>query len=149
MPHSASSVPETGVKPPELSVVVASVNGWRVLGPTLDALDAQPERGRMEVIVVDAVGGETRTRLRARRPGVELIEADRDTIPRLRHLGVLRAKGDLVAILEDHGRVSPDWAASILRAHQGPWGAVGGAVENGMPGLVNWAVSFGDSPPTI
>ena len=128
---------------PALSVVVASVNGWEMLEPTLRALDAQPERPRMEVIVVEAVGGETRRALREHRPGVEVIAVDaRRTIPALRHLGVVRAKGDLVAILEDHGEVAPDWASALLEAHQGPWGAVGGVVENGRTGLVNWAAFF-------
>ena len=47
-----------------------------------------------------------------------------------------------MAILEDHGTVAPNWAATVLQAHQGPWGAVGGAVENGKNGWVNWAVYF-------
>ena len=132
---------------PILSVVIASVNGWSVLGPTLEALDAQPERDRMEVIVVEAVGGATRDRLRAHRPRVVVIEAERQPIPKLRHLGVRRARGDLVAILEDHGQVAPDWAASIVEAHDGPWGAVGGPVENGKDGLVNWAVYFCEYTP--
>ncbi|MBV8076319.1 MAG: glycosyltransferase, partial [Planctomycetaceae bacterium] len=141
----STSLPETDM--PDLSVVVASVNGWDVLGPTLEALDAQPGRDRIEVIVVDALGGEARERLRARRPRVELIESDRRPIPRLRHLGVCRARGRIVAILEDHGRVAPDWAAGILEAHRGPWGAVGGVVENGRSGLVNWAVFFCEYSP--
>ncbi|MBV8383472.1 MAG: glycosyltransferase, partial [Planctomycetaceae bacterium] len=141
----SSSLPETDI--PDLSVVVASVNGWDVLVPTLEALDAQPGRDRIEVIVVDALGGEARQRLRARRPRVELIESDRQPIPRLRHLGVCRARGRIVAILEDHGRVAPDWAAGILEAHRGPWGAVGGVVENGRSGLVNWAVFFCEYSP--
>ena len=87
------------------------------------------------------------TRLRARRPRVELVESARQPIPRLRHLGVCRARGRIVAILEDHGRVAPDWATSVLKAHQGPWGAVGGAVENGRHGLVNWAVFFCEYTP--
>jgi Glycosyl transferase family 2 len=128
---------------PALSVVVASVNGWEMLEPTLQALDAQPERSRMEVIVVEAVGGETRRALREHRPRVEVIPVDEKlTIPALRHLGVIRAKGDLVAILEDHGEVAHDWAGALLEAHRGPWGAVGGVVENGRDGLVNWAVFF-------
>ena len=49
-----------------------------------------------------------------------------------------------MAILEDHGRVAPDWAASVLEAPQGPWGAVGGPVGNGRPGLVTWAVDVCD-----
>jgi hypothetical protein len=131
------------VEAPILSVVVASVNGWPVLGPTLRALDALPERARMEVIVVDVVGGETRKRLQAHQPAVVLIEvAERLAIPRLRFLGVERARGDLVAIIEDHGEVSRGWAGALLRAHQGPCGAVGGPMENGRHGLVNWAVFF-------
>lgn len=132
---------------PDLSVVVASVNGWEVLEPTLRALDAQAERGIMEIIVVDAVGGAVRDHLRARQPSVELIEAERKPIPMLRHLGVCRARGKVVAILEDHGRVAPSWAASILEAHKGHWAAVGGAVENGKGGLVNWAVYFCEYTP--
>ena len=133
---------------PALSVVVASVNGWSMLGPTLRALDAQPERSRMEVIVVEAVGGETRRALREHRPRVEVIAVDeKRTIPALRHLGVVRARGDLVAILEDHGEVAPDWACALLEAHEGPWGAVGGVVENGRDGLVNWAAFFCEYAP--
>jgi hypothetical protein len=132
---------------PALSVVVASVNGWDVLGPTLDALDAQPERDRIEVIVVEAVGEPVRMRLRGHQPPVVLVESERLPIPRLRHLGVCRARGKVVAILEDHGRVAPDWAAVVLQAHQGPWAAVGGAVENGQGGLLNWAVFFCEYTP--
>jgi Glycosyl transferase family 2 len=128
---------------PSLSVVVASVNGWPVLAPTLRALDAQPERGRMEVIVVDTVGGATREQLRAHRPAVELVEvSERLAIPHMRFLGVERARAQIVAIVEDHGEVSRGWASAVLRAHQGRWGAVGGPVENGREGLVNWAVFF-------
>jgi hypothetical protein len=135
------------VETPELSVVVASVNGWDVLGPTLDALDAQPERGRMEVIVVEAVGESVRSCLRGRRWPVIVAESERLPIPRLRHLGVCRSRGKVVAILEDHGRVAPDWVSVVLQAHQGPWAAVGGAVENGKNGLLNWAVFFCEYTP--
>jgi hypothetical protein len=132
---------------PELSVVIASVNGWDVLEPTLNALDELPERDRTEVIVVETLGSATRARLRDRRQPVVLVESDRQPIPRLRYRGVLRAKGRLVAILEDHARVDRDWAASLIAAHRGPWGAVGGAVENGKGGLVNWAVYFCEYAP--
>ena len=133
---------------PALSVVIASVNGWEVLGPTLRALDAQAERPDMEIVVVDAVGGETRAAIEAHRPAVELIAVDdRLPIPRLRHLGVRRASGEVIAIVEDHGEADPTWASALLRMHEGPWGAVGGAVENGQTGLVNWAVFFCEYTP--
>src|SRR5262249_46566880 len=58
-----------------------------------------------------------------------------------------RARGRVVAILEDHARVDRGWAAALLKAHEGPWGAVGGPVENGQGGLVNWAVYFCEYAP--
>jgi hypothetical protein len=132
---------------PDLSVVLASVNGWHVLEPTLRALDAQPERDRMEIIVVETLGGRVREKLRAHQPGVVVVESERLPIPRLRHRGVCRARGRLVAILEDHGEVAYGWAATVLESHEGPWGAVGGTVENGKDGLVNWAVYFCEYTP--
>jgi hypothetical protein len=138
----------TTVEAPALSVVIASVNGWTLLEPTLRAIDALPERPRIEVIVVEAVGGSTRRTLLEHRPPVEVIAVDeKRTIPALRYLGVTRAKGDLIAILEDHGEVASDWASALLEAHKGPWGAVGGVVENGRDGLVNWAAFFCEYTP--
>jgi glycosyltransferase involved in cell wall biosynthesis len=132
---------------PVLSVVVASVNGRAVLEPTLDALDTLPERDRIEVIVVETVGLATREHVRARRPEVVLVEAERQSIPRLRYAGIVRARGELVAILEDHARVDRGWAAALLKEHERPWGAVGGPVENGNDGLVNWAAFFCEYAP--
>ncbi len=133
---------------PQLSVVIASVNGLALLGPTLDALDAQPERARMQVIVVEAVGGATREALHRRVPRVEVVAVDeKSTIPALRHRGVIRARGDLVAILEDHGEVEAGWASALIEAHEGPWGAVGGVVENGRTGLVDRAAFFCEYAP--
>ena len=129
---------------PVLSIVIASVNGLGVLGPTLDSIDRLAERDRIEVIVVEPIGGSIRDHLRARRKAVVVIPlAEKRSIPRLRYLGVRRARGDLIAILEDHAEVDPNWASALAEAHRDPsLGAVGGAVENGKGGLVNWAVFF-------
>jgi hypothetical protein len=82
---------------PDLSVVVAAVNGWHVLEPTLEALDAQPERACMEVIVVNALGDHARPRLEARVPRLVVVDSPRKPIPMLRHAGVSRARGKIVA----------------------------------------------------
>jgi hypothetical protein len=131
------------VAAPELSVVIASVNGPDLLDATLRSLDALPDRRAIEVVVVAHAGDGIRERLEARDPSVVVVEAEgRRPIPRLRYLGVRRASGPIVAILEDHVEVAPDWSASIREAHDGPCGAVGGVVENGRAGLVNWAAFF-------
>jgi hypothetical protein len=131
----------------DLSVVIASVNGWSVLGKTLASLDELPERDRIEVVVVESVGGETLGRLRGHPRPIVIIDSPRRAIPRLRYQGVIRSTGRLVAILEDHAEVDRDWASSILKAHKGPWAAVGGAVENGRDGFTNWAVFFCEYAP--
>lgn len=133
---------------PAMSIVIASVNGWDVLRPTLASIDALPERDRIEVIVVETLGGDTRAKLRSHRPEITMIEVEeRLPIPRLRYLGVQKALGELVAILEDHVEVDASWASSLFEIHQEPWGAVGGAVENGRSEWLNWAVFFCEYTP--
>ena len=61
--------PET----PELTIVIASVNGLGVLEPTLEAIDALPERDRIEVIIVETLGLTTRARLASRRMAVSSL----------------------------------------------------------------------------
>ena len=59
----------------------------------------------------------------------------------------MRARGRLVAILEDHARVEPGWAAV---ADRGPQGALGGGRRAGRErqgGPVNWAVYFCEYAP--
>src|SRR5579864_5859181 len=137
-PTSATSAGPT----PALTVVIAAVNGWDMLKSTLDSLDAQPERAKLEVVVV-TTDGATLRRLRANLPQVKLVEVgERFSIPKLRFLGIEHARGEIVAILEDHCEVGPSWADAIFAAHQRPSGAVGGPVENGQGGLINWAVYF-------
>ncbi|GAC1336426.1 MAG: hypothetical protein NVSMB14_04040 [Isosphaeraceae bacterium] len=133
---------------PELSVVIASVNGWETLKATLDALDAQPERARMEIVVVDRLGGAIRENIRARSPQVNLIEVNEPlSIPRLRHRGAIATRGEIVAILEDHTAVESGWARAFLTVREGPWAAIGGAVENGRKGLLSRAVFFCEYAP--
>lgn len=143
MTTTLASRREAATAAPALSIVIASVNGWDVLRQTLDSIDVLPERGRIEVVIV-ATAAPIVERLRHREPRVRVIHfGEKRPIPRLRYLGVKQTRGDLVAILEDHAEVDRRWASSLLDAHADPdLGAVGGAVENGKVGLVNWAVFF-------
>ena len=74
-------------------------------------------------------------------PHVNFVQfKQRRTIPELRGIGVSMARGDIIAITEDHCVAPADWFERILENHQGDHAAVGGAIENAQEhGLVNWA----------
>ena len=161
-PNATTVQPQTTASPqtesehlsPRLSVVIASVNGYELLEPTLDALDAQTIRDEMEILVVEAVGGATRARLAERLPAVRVIPVDeRMSIPGLRALGGRAATGDVVAILEDHGAVVPGWAETIVetfeKADDPTLAAVGGPVLNGRQGWVDRAAFLTEYTPFL
>ena len=56
-------------------------------------------------------------------------------------VGLSKAKGEILALLEDYGVPDADWCLQLLQAHQlYPHGVIGGAVEHAGKGLLNWAV---------
>jgi hypothetical protein len=147
----------TDMAAPDLSIVVAIIAGGReATASCLEALEAGVKAHRVECIVpydsrLDGVAD-----LASRFPWVEFLNARSDIDAEafgassrehhdiLRAAGLRRARGGIVALLEDHGTPSPDWCAAVLDAHREPVAAVGGAVENGVDRLLNWAVYFCD-----
>jgi glycosyltransferase involved in cell wall biosynthesis len=124
---------------PELSVVVASVNGFPYLGACLDSLrESCPDA---EVIVADSTDAETRRRVHEEWPDVRLLSFDEPTpIPALRAAGIDAASAPYIAVIEDHCVARDGWAASLLAAHRKGRHVVGGPVRNAGPGrLRDWA----------
>lgn len=130
--------------PPLVSVVIASVSGFPALGECLDALGRQDGAAGAEIIVADRCGAETRAALRARFPSALVVAADPGTsIPALRAAGIARARGRMIAILDDHCHAAPGWLRAIGRQHETGALVVGGAVENGsVERVVDWAAFF-------
>jgi hypothetical protein len=63
----------------------------------------------------------------------------------LRARGLAVARGELVALLEDHARPEAHWCANIVSAHrQDPAAAIGGAIDNGVDRPLAWAVYYCD-----
>jgi len=127
---------------PELSVVVASVNGFPYVGSCLDALaERAPE---VEVVVADSTDEETRRKLRDGWPGVELLTFDEPrTVPELRAAGIFAARAPRVALIEDHCRVTPRWARAAVAAHEHGHAVVGGPIRNVATTRVrDWAAFF-------
>jgi glycosyltransferase involved in cell wall biosynthesis len=115
---------------PQLSVVVASVNGMPYLERCLDSL---PRGGReTEVIVADWTDEHTRRRVREGWPHVRLLSFDEPmAVPELRAAGILAARSPHVALIEDHCVVTDQWAERLLDAHDRGYSVVGGPVRNG------------------
>jgi hypothetical protein len=64
---------------------------------------------------------------------------------RRRAAGLSAATGELVAILEDRSVPRRDWARRAASAHESaPYNVIGGAIENGLDRLLNWAVYYCD-----
>jgi hypothetical protein len=130
---------------PDVSVVIASVNGLPYPIACLDALADQDGNVSCEVILADCTGPATRAAVRERHPDVRVLEYDEPkTIPWLRAAGIRAARGRLVAVTEDHCVPRRDWCRQIVDAHERTgWAAIGGGVENDCTTrAVDWAVFF-------
>ena len=113
----------------ELTVVVASVNGFPYLGECLDALERHAEDA--QVVVADCTDDATRARVRDTWPEVRLLSFDEPmAVPNLRAAAIAAASTPYVAVIEDHCLVTPGWADAIVAAHAAGEHVVGGGVRN-------------------
>jgi glycosyltransferase involved in cell wall biosynthesis len=127
-----------------LSVVIASVNGFPVIGECLESLHQQAGAEGIEIVVANRCADGVATAIRETYPRVKLIEAPTETpIPQLRAMAFRACQGDVVAVLEDHCIVDRDWARRMLAAHRGEYPVIGGSVDNAACNrLVDWAAFF-------
>jgi hypothetical protein len=145
---------------PILSIVVTVVSDTaqpadlRHLESCLEALERQIDPPSLEILVTCEANLPGVEELQQRFPGVificvdrlrtEVPEPSREHHDLLRGIGFRRARGILVASLEDHDRPDPHWSAQMVREHAEPCSAVGGAIENGIDRVMNWGVYFCD-----
>jgi len=130
---------------PELSIVIASINGQPYLAECLAALRQQTGNVTAEVIVADCVGSSVTDFVTAKYPEVRLLPfSEPQSVPILRAAGILAAQGEIIAITEDHCIPPPNWYESVVLAHANyPGSAIGGSVDNGATKrILDWAVFF-------
>lgn len=138
---------DTGLRLP-LSVVVPTTQPWPELRMTLEALAGQALEAGAEILVADGHGrglpdgGADGVRW-LRQPGANVFE--------LRARAIAEARGEIVAMTEDHCRPARDWCEQIVRVHAEHREAavIGGAVMNGARGLVDWANFFISNEPAM
>lgn len=135
---------------PELSVVIPFANQPSNLAGCLAALDRARAGSRVEALVVDRVG----TALLAQEAHSSWVEVlpvpPETTIPEMRHLAFRQARGPVVAVVEDHVEVPPDWVAVLRREFQAGAEVVAGGVENlATTSLVDWAAFLCEYAPLL
>lgn len=124
---------------PVLSVVIARVDERPRVRECLASLMDQARAVGAEVILAEGVSAglpeaEFPDLVRIREPG--------SSVYRLRALGLLRSRGEVVAFTEDHCRVGAGWCQALIEAHreEPEAGVIGGVVENGATRtLLDWA----------
>ncbi len=126
----------------KISVIIACVNGLPVIDECLTALEKEQNSFDVEIIVANSCRDGTTEHIQKKFPDVKLLDfSERLSIPELRAIGMVKATGDILAIIEDHCNVQKDWFKEILKAHDKGYKAVGGTVVNGsVDRIVDWAV---------
>jgi GT2 family glycosyltransferase len=127
---------------PTVSIAIACVNGLPYIEECLRSFERQRGGISYEVIVADRCNRGCREAVR-RHPNVRLIEVDRPgaTVPELRAIAIREARGELLAITEDHCIAPENWLATMVQAHDERRQIVGGPIDNAATRrLIDWAV---------
>jgi glycosyltransferase involved in cell wall biosynthesis len=132
----------------KISVIVASGAGGQFLFRCLESLKDQVAAPDVEVIVVDRVGQDTAAKVEREFPFVQVICTDpskRMSIPDLRTIGVRAARGEIVAIIEEHCTAFPNWIDTIRTEFTAEDAAIGGPIlDDNYPGKSDWVVYFSE-----
>jgi GT2 family glycosyltransferase len=138
---------------PELSVVV-------IVGPLreraagcLASLLEQEAVGRMEVLLVD-LRSDLPPVEGASHPAVVTLSMPPETsFAEARVAAIRAARGKAVALVEEHSRALPGWAAAVLAAHAEGWAAVASEMHVANPGIgkadVNGVMNYGLFGPPL
>lgn len=139
---------------PALSIVLATTHAWPEAEPTLDAIFAAETRASFEVILCDGHGRGAPPK-GERHSGLRVMSLPGESVFGLRARGVAEARGDLIAVTEDHCLPEPDWVDQLLAAHARHPDAVAiaGAVTNGaVDSAWDWAnflMTFAEHVPPM
>ena len=126
-----------------LSIVIAAWNGTEALRRCLVSLEKQV--AAVEIIAVSNFStAELETDSRFKFVKFVTLAAE-TTVPNLRRHGICLARGEIVALAEDHCFFDANWCQNIKAAHESEYKAIGGAIENAsVESALDWAVYFFD-----
>ena len=128
---------------PDLSVVIAAVDGRADVLDAVPAVRGQDRSDALEVILA-ANAGHPGIAAARRVPGVTVIESGTPKlVPELWGLGIAASRGAVIGITMAGCVPAPHWVEALRRAHRTDAAAVGGPIEQGWPASVgDWALYF-------
>jgi len=126
---------------PQLSVIIASYNPGKLIESCLESLKNQNTNQPLEIIVVDSSKDGVSNLIKKAFPDVRLYQfSKRKFCGDARNFGLSVARGEIIAFIDADCTADPNWVNQILRAHQFPTLAIGGAIANGNPdSIIGWA----------
>jgi hypothetical protein len=125
-----------------LSVVLATIEPWPDLANCLAVLEPQIAAVGGEIIVGDGHGGALDAAKAAATDRLTWIRNPGASVFELRARGVEAARGEIVALTEDHCIVGADWCEQILEAfarNPAAMGVTGPVLNGSTDSLVDWA----------
>jgi glycosyltransferase involved in cell wall biosynthesis len=129
----------------QISVVIASIVGAPFIDDCLASIEKDAKELGAEVIVVACGTEDYARRIEGKFPWVRVVHpSHRETVPELRAIGVEQAKGDIVAIIEEHCLAGSGWLHNVMKGLENPaYVAVGGpVVDHAYERLQDWVVYF-------
>jgi hypothetical protein len=148
---------ETPDYAPKISVLVTITDGAPNLDRCLTALENQLGAPSFEILVPVHPGLDEVESIKRRHPSVRCIVIDnlpfdaKPEDPGLRHIvydhrrgaGLRAARGEIVAMTEDHAIPPPDWCARVAAAHAGmPYAVIGSGIDPACHTYLSWAAYF-------
>jgi glycosyltransferase involved in cell wall biosynthesis len=129
---------------PRLSVIIATYNAQNTIAACLESLSRQATEHMFETIVVDSSTDDTAELVSRQFPGVRLYRfSERKHCGDARNWGVRVARGKIVAFTDADCTVDSHWVENVVKAHEAPDLAIGGAIANADPeSYVGWAAYF-------
>jgi len=118
-----------------LTSMVPTIRGWPAIQPALERVVGQTVAAGGEVLVIDGSNAAPPNEREMDELGwpVRWASLPGRSVFQLRQAGYRGARGEIVAVTEDHCFVDPDWVARVIAAHarHPDAAAIGGCVRNG------------------
>lgn len=131
---------------PDMAVVIVTPDNYHSIRKTMSHLRRQTARASLEIIIVAPSRNQLALEVSEMSDFAryDIVEAGHiESVGQANALGIRRATAPIVALAEDHCFPDPDWAESLIAAHQGVWAAVGPAFRNANPETaISWADLF-------